>query len=79
MLCPVLTSMLKILLRATLYKWQSIIPFRGIYDNDINHDELFGYLCGSHFSTALFSALQGLFLLHAGQRASTAITANMQM
>lgn len=67
-MCPVLTSVLKILLRATLYKkWQSIIPSCGIYDNNINHDELFGYLCGSHFSTALFSALQALFLLHAGQ------------
>lgn len=60
-------------------KWQSIIPSCGIYDNNINHDELFGYLCSSHFSTAVFSALQGLFLLHAGQWAFAAITANMQM
>lgn len=66
-MCLVLTSTLKILLRAMLHKkWQSMISSCGIYDN-INDDELFGYLCGSHFSAAVFSALQELFLLHAGQ------------
>jgi len=60
--------MSKNLLRAVPYmRWQSIVPLHGIFDNNVKHDELFGYQCGSHFSTAVFSALQGLFLLHAGQ------------
>lgn len=73
--------MFKILLEAVFCKkWQRIIPSHGIiYDNNINHNELHWYLCGSHFSTAVFSALQGLFLFHAGQRAFAVIKANMQM
>lgn len=54
-MCPVSTSVLQIMLGAMLYKKrQNIITSHGIYGNKINHDELFGYLCGSHFSKAVF-------------------------